>query len=127
MKRPGQEFYAFRLPITSLITAVLLVILASSCDPDLQTEKSQILEEEITGFVDYVNVFMGTAGDHGQLSPSASLPFGMVKLGPETEPTNHSGYDYNAKKFKEFSHTRTEGVGCKGAGGNILKSLVQGL
>ena len=70
--------------------------------------------------VDYVNLFMGTAGDHGQLSPSASLPFGMVKLGPETEPTGHAGYDFNAYKIKGFTHNRMEGVGCVGAGGNIL-------
>lgn len=70
--------------------------------------------------LDYVNLFICTAGDHGQLDPSATVPFGMVKLGPETEPGNHSGYDYNARKIKGFSHSRAPGVGCDGAGGSIL-------
>ena len=68
--------------------------------------------------LDYVNLFICTAGDHGQLDPSATVPFGMVKLGPETEPGNHSGYDYNARKIKGFSHSRAPGVGCDGACGS---------
>ncbi|MCB0559158.1 MAG: glycoside hydrolase family 92 protein [Phaeodactylibacter sp.] len=70
--------------------------------------------------LDYVNLFICTAGDHGQLDPSATVPFGMVKLGPETEPGNHGGYDYNAQKIKGFSHSRVPGVGCRGAGGSVL-------
>ena len=69
---------------------------------------------------DYVDLFIGTAGDHGQLDPAACVPFGMVKLGPDTAPGNHSGYDYNAEKIKGFSHNRLGGTGCQGAGGNIL-------
>lgn len=67
----------------------------------------------------YVDLFICTAGDHGQLDPSATVPFGMVKLGPDTDPINHSGYDYNATKMKGFSHNRIGGVGCTGAGGNL--------
>lgn len=77
-------------------------------------------ESKVKPLVAYVNLFMGTSGDHGQLSPAGSLPFGMVKLGPETDPTNHSGYNYDATKIKGFSHNRIEGVGCVGSGGNIL-------
>lgn len=84
---------------------------------ETKKEEVQEIDEPLTN---YVNVFMGTAGDHGQLSPSASLPFGMVKLGPETDPTNHSGYNYRAEKIKGFTHNRMEGVGCVGSGGNIL-------
>lgn len=69
---------------------------------------------------DFVNPFIGTAGDHGQMDPSATLPFGMAKPGPETEPGNHSGYDYNAKLIRGFSQLRIGGTGCNGAGGNIL-------
>jgi len=68
---------------------------------------------------DYVDLFICTAGDHGQLDPSATVPLGMVKLGPDTDPLNHSGYDYNAKKILGFSHNRIGGVGCNGAGGNL--------
>ena len=76
-------------------------------------------------FVEYVDPFIATAGDHGQLDPSANVPFGYVKLGPDTDPINHSGYDYNAKKIWGFSINRTIGTGCAGAGGNIrLKPFV---
>ena len=44
----------------------------------------------------FVNPFVGTSGDHGQLTPSATLPFGLVKLGAETNPGNQAGYDYTS-------------------------------
>jgi len=77
-----------------------------------------------TGFAqkspsEYVDLFIGTAGDHGQLDPAASVPFGMVKPGPDTDPINHSGYDYLATKVIGFSINRIGGTGCKGAGGNL--------
>ncbi|RXG13178.1 putative alpha-1,2-mannosidase [Leeuwenhoekiella aestuarii] len=67
-----------------------------------------------------VNVFLGTSGDHGQMSPSATTPFNMMNLGPQTNPHQHTGYEYYAKEFDGFTHTRMEGVGCTGSGGNIL-------
>jgi len=67
-----------------------------------------------------VNVFLGTSGDHGQLSPAASYPFSMLSIGPQTYPNLHAGYEYEAKRFLGFTHNRFEGVGCKGSGGNIL-------
>jgi len=75
----------------------------------------------------YVNVFLGTSGDHGQLSPSASTPFNMMNLGPQTNPHQHTGYEFYAKEFDGFTHTRMEGVGCTGSGGNILiKPILNG-
>lgn len=67
-----------------------------------------------------VNVFLGTSGDHGQMSPAASYPFGMLSIGPQTYPNLHAGYEFKAKKFLGFTHTRIEGVGCMGSGGNFL-------
>ncbi len=67
-----------------------------------------------------VNVFMGTSGDHGQLSPAAGAPFGMMSIGPQTYPHLHAGYEYEARKFLGFTHNRFEGVGCTGSGGLIL-------
>jgi len=69
---------------------------------------------------DLVNVFLGSSGDHGQMSPAASYPFGMLSIGPQTYPTTHMGYEHLAKEFKGFTHTRFEGVGCTGSGGLIL-------
>lgn len=67
-----------------------------------------------------VNVFLGTSGDHGQMSPAASYPFGLLSIGPQTYPNLHAGYEFKAKKFLGFTHTRMEGVGCMGSGGNFL-------
>ncbi len=67
-----------------------------------------------------VNVFLGSSGDHGQMSPAASYPFGMLSIGPQTYPNLHMGYEYKAKTFLGFTHNRFEGVGCMGSGGNIM-------
>jgi len=74
---------------------------------------------------DFVNPFIGTSGDHGQLFPGAVLPFGMAKLSPDTYPSGlkgkaHSGYNYLDGRIMGFSHVRLGGEGCEGAGGNIL-------
>lgn len=67
-----------------------------------------------------VNVFLGSSGDHGQLSPAATYPFSMLSIGPQTYPKLHAGYEHRAKLFLGFTHNRFEGVGCQGSGGNIL-------
>ncbi|WP_036600783.1 glycoside hydrolase domain-containing protein [Olivibacter sitiensis] len=67
-----------------------------------------------------VNVFLGSSGDHGQLSPAASYPFSMLSIGPSTYPFTHTGYEYLAKDFYGFTHNRFEGVGCQGSGGILL-------
>ena len=41
--------------------------------------------------VDYVDPFICTLGDHGHLFPGAVVPFGMVKLGPDTYPSSLIG------------------------------------
>ncbi|WP_129716166.1 glycoside hydrolase domain-containing protein [Pedobacter sp. SYP-B3415] len=67
-----------------------------------------------------VNIFLGTSGDYGQLSPAASAPFSYLSIGPQTDPHIHAGYEHLAKKFKGFTHNRFEGVGCKGSGGILF-------
>lgn len=69
---------------------------------------------------DRVNVFLGSSGDHGQLSPAASSPFHQLSVVPFTNPATHTGYEYLAKEIKGFTHNRLEGVGCMGSGGLIL-------
>lgn len=67
-----------------------------------------------------VNVFLGSSGDHGQLSPAASSPFHQLSILPYTNPATHTGYEYLAREIKGFTHNRLEGVGCMGSGGLIL-------
>lgn len=64
--------------------------------------------------VDYVDPFITTQGDHGHWHPAALVPFGLVKLGPDTYPGSltadgdfaHSGYDYSDNQIRGFSHFR---------------------
>ncbi|MBB3109647.1 putative alpha-1,2-mannosidase [Paenibacillus phyllosphaerae] len=70
--------------------------------------------------IDYVDPFINTLGDNGQTNPGPSTPFGLVSLGPDSEGGAFSGYYYENKYLKGFSHLRFSGVGCSGAGGNIL-------
>jgi putative alpha-1,2-mannosidase len=74
--------------------------------------------------VDVVDPFVGTLADFGQLTPAAVAPYGMVQLGPDTDPKNHAGYDFAAHTLRGFSHTRAVGVGCGGGGGDLLVSLL---
>ncbi|GIO64246.1 glycoside hydrolase domain-containing protein [Paenibacillus cineris] len=70
--------------------------------------------------VDYVDPFINTMGDNGQTNPGPSTPFGLVSLGPDSDGGAFSGYYYQDQYLKGFSHLRFSGVGCSGAGGNVL-------
>ncbi|QGY42793.1 glycoside hydrolase family 92 protein [Maribellus comscasis] len=90
-----------------ILLTTLALISCNSCRPSMRENNK------------FVNPFIGTAGDYGQTDPSANIPFGMIKAGPDTDPGNHCGYDYNATKFLGFSQNRASGVGCSGTGGNL--------
>jgi len=60
--------------------------------------------------ISYVNCMTGTGGD-GHLLPVASVPFGMVQVGPDTN-LDTSGYSYSAEEIVGFSHTHISGGGC---------------
>lgn len=77
----------------------------------------QVNAQQLT---DLVNVFLGSSGDHGQLSPGASYPFHQMNILPHTYPQIHTGYEHYAKKILGFTHNRMEGTGCKGSGGLIM-------
>ena len=67
----------------------------------------------------YVNMFLGTAGDHGQVAPAAQLPFGLVSVCPDCVPPQHAGYDYEVTAVSGISVTRMSGTGGAGTGGNL--------
>ena len=75
-----------------------------------------------------VNPFIGTGGVSylsGYLFPGATVPFGMVRLSPDTvsnagrRALNTSGYYYRDGRILGFSHTRLSGTGAAD-GGNFL-------
>ena len=112
------------------LLGLVFLCLAVGCDensesPSGDEDAESVLEDETETEENpfdptpYVDPMIGTAGDRGQLSPAASVPFGMVRLGPDTVIRSHSGYDYNFSHLSGFSHTRIDGVGCNGVGGDI--------
>ena len=75
----------------------------------------------------YVNNFIGTGGFPawvcGHDFPGATVPFGMVRLSPETvslyrstKALNTSGYYYGDSRMLGFSHTRLVGTGATDGG-----------
>ena len=83
--------------LTVVIPAIFLFIINLSC-----TNR--------TDYTQYVNRFTGTGGNGG-IVPVASMPFGMVQLGPDTR-TFASGYHYDDKNILGFSHIHKSGAGC---------------
>ncbi len=66
----------------------------------------------------YVNPFIGT-GSHGHTYPGATMPFGMVKLSPDTRLDGWdgcSGYHYSDSIIYGFSHTHLSGTGVSDYG-----------
>ncbi|MEI8113899.1 MAG: glycoside hydrolase family 92 protein, partial [Bacteroidia bacterium] len=60
--------------------------------------------------VQLVNPFIGTGGN-GQIAPVASVPFGMVQVGPDTDISG-VGYHHDRKTIMGFSHIHKSGGGC---------------
>lgn len=59
----------------------------------------------------------GTGGGAGNTFPGPVLPFGMIKLGPDTLPADRNfggGYAYDDERIRGFSLTRFSGAGCWG-------------
>lgn len=72
----------------------------------------------------FVNPFIGTDA-HGHTHPAATLPFGMVQLGPDTRRSmldwdGCSGYHYTDRKLYGFSHTHLSGTGVPDYGDVLL-------
>jgi predicted alpha-1,2-mannosidase len=71
--------------------------------------------------IEYVNPFIGT-GDHGHTFPAASLPGGLVQLGPDTDIKGWdwcSGYHYSDSSIMGFSHLHRSGMGA-GDWGDVM-------
>ncbi|MBQ6019881.1 MAG: GH92 family glycosyl hydrolase [Clostridia bacterium] len=84
-------------------------------------------EPAAEGSAKYVNAFVGTGGIPwmcGMLSPAAQVPFGAVRLGPDTcavggiakVKTNTSGYYYEHRHIRGFSLSRLSGTGARDYG-----------
>ncbi len=104
-------FVAFEMAFSGLFSGVL--------------PKAVDMPEPETGeFGQYVDPFIGTGGTPwtcAMVSPAATTPFGMVRLGPDTcflgggyiTKMNTSGYYYEQAHIKGFSHSRLSGTGAE--------------
>ncbi len=66
-----------------------------------------------TSLLKFVDPFLGTGG-HGHVHPDATIPFGMVQLGPDNGVDGWdwcSGYNYSSNTIAGFSHTHLSGTG----------------
>ncbi|MFC2123367.1 GH92 family glycosyl hydrolase [Bacteroidota bacterium] len=82
-----------------------------------------------------VDPFIGTGGYPwvcGHNFPGASLPFGVVRLSPETasrlsktRARNTSGYYYGDNKICGFSHTRLSGTGATDGGHFLIVPVTE--
>ncbi|MEY2649482.1 MAG: hypothetical protein RL608_156 [Bacteroidota bacterium] len=70
-----------------------------------------------------IDPFIGTGG-HGHTHPSATAPFGMVQIGPDTRREGWdgcSGYHYSDTTVWGFSHTHLSGTGVGDYGDFLFK------
>ncbi len=68
----------------------------------------------LSGYVDYVDPFIGTAG-HGHTFPGVVVPFGMIQPSPDTGLTGWdwcSGYHYSDRSIAGFSQIHLSGTGA---------------
>jgi predicted alpha-1,2-mannosidase len=80
------------------------------------------------GLIRYVDPFIGAVDgwSGGHTFPGASLPYGMVKLGPDCgKKVTNSGYDAEGK-IQGFSHVHVSGTGGPPKYGNVLVMATHG-
>ena len=78
----------------------------------------------------YVDPFIGTGGE-GHTYPGATVPFGMVQLGPDTDVKYFkqsfpwcTGYQYGDSSIIGFSHTHFSGTGHSDLGDVLIMPTV---
>ena len=82
-----------------------------------------------------VDPFIGSGGlayGYGSINPGVTFPRGALRLGPDTTTRNanlnfehFSGYNYEDKEIRMFSHTHFVGAGIAGAGAvGIMPGIV---
>ncbi len=111
-------------PVIRTIISVFLSVemLFTGLGSGFPFKKIEMPEMPESTFGKYVDPFIGTGGTPwaaGMLSPAATVPFGNVRLGPDTSAiggiylfkTNTSGYYYEHGHIKGFSYGRLSGTG----------------
>jgi predicted alpha-1,2-mannosidase len=121
--------------ILILLSAAILIISYKTIQYKLTVrhipDQSLAATRNPSGLIRYTDVFIGTGGfppyTAGDDIPGATVPFGMVRLSPDTryflgsylgEGNNIStaGYYYGDRRLMGFSHTRLVGTGASDGG-----------
>ncbi len=93
-----------------IIAASLLLAVSCSTTKEIATTSAMPAEKRVT---EYVNPLIGSGG-HGHVFVGASVPFGMVQLGPTSINQQWdwcSGYHRDEESVIGFSHTHLSGTG----------------
>ena len=107
--------------VISLFVAVEMIFASLAGGTGIRTDMPEMKTGELT---QYVNPFIGTGGIPwacAMLSPAACVPFGCVRVGPDTSAvgganqikTNTSGYYYEHRHILGFSMSRLSGTGAR--------------
>ncbi len=113
-------------PIIRIIVSVFVIIETAFAGlfNGIALKPVEMPEPVVGEYTQYVDPFIGTGGTPwacGMLSPAACVPFGAVRLGPDTSfiggaylvKTNTSGYYYENAHLRGFSHSRLSGTGAE--------------
>ena len=100
---------------------IIRLILSISLSSTLYSCQHHV-KQEVKNYTQYVNPFIGSTGK-GHVFPGASLPFSMVKIGPDYyDLSTNSGYKKNKSSedlVVGFSHVHVSGTGGGPKYGNI--------
>lgn len=105
---------------TGILLCGLLAVLPSACVS--QKENSTAGAD----YLRYVDPYIGSGG-HGHVFVGASVPLGMVQVGPQNIHKGWdwcSGYHYSDSVLIGFSHTHLSGTGCADLGDVLLMPYV---
>lgn len=105
---------------TGMLLCGLLAMMSSACVP--QKENSTVGAD----YLRYIDPYIGSGG-HGHVFVGASVPLGMVQVGPQNIHKGWdwcSGYHYSDSVLIGFSHTHLSGTGCADLGDVLLMPYV---
>lgn len=105
---------------TGMLLCGLLAMMSSACVS--QKENSTVGAD----YLRYVDPYIGSGG-HGHVFVGASVPLGMVQVGPQNIHKGWdwcSGYHYSDSVLIGFSHTHLSGTGCADLGDVLLMPYV---
>lgn len=105
---------------TGMLLCGLLTVMSSACVS--QKENSTVGAD----YLRYVDPYIGSGG-HGHVFVGASVPLGMVQVGPQNIHKGWdwcSGYHYSDSVLIGFSHTHLSGTGCADLGDVLLMPYV---